>query len=291
MKHTLSNGIVEVVISELGAELQSLRRVSAPTEYLWQGDAKYWNRRSPILFPICGTLWQNTAHIHGKDYVMTQHGFARDKQFRLTKMEDRHLQFMAESDAESHECFPYDFELVVDYRLLRATLTVGWTIRNTGHSVMPFQVGAHPGFCLPKYKDEDEVHGFLSFDAASPLVSVALNGPFVINNYFEVPVPADGLLPLTNNTFDCDTIIESSGRVKRITLHDKDGRPLVTVKHDMPVTALWAPCGGKAPFVCIEPWYGGPDSINFNDDFSRRAFMESVEPRCEWHTEYQIILE
>lgn len=291
MKYHLSNGIIEVEISSLGAELQSLRRVSAPTEYLWQGDATYWDRRSPILFPVCGTLWQHQAHIHGQTFEMTQHGFARDMEFEMTVNEDRHLAFMTHSNEQSHKHFPYDFELTIDYTLLRGTLTVGWTVRNTGFAPMPFQIGAHPGFCYPKYNANDEVHGFLSFDVPSPLVSTALSGPFVTKSSFDVPFPADGLLPLANHTFDCDTIIESSGRVHRITLHDKDGRPIVTVKHTMPVTALWSPCGGKAPFVCIEPWHGCPDSVNYADDFSRREWTETVEPGQTWHTEYKIILE
>lgn len=291
MKHILSNGIIEVVISSKGAELQSLRRVSAPTEYMWQGDEAYWDRRSPILFPICGTLWQHEAHIHGQPFAMTQHGFARDMEFELTTNEDRHMVFTAHADEESHRHFPYDFELIIEYTLLRATLTVGWTVRNTGHAVMPFQIGAHPGFNYQHFRADDEVHGFLTFDAGSPLISTALSGPFVTNGSFDVPMNTDDMLPLTNHTFDCDTIIEASGRVHRVTLHDKEGTPILTVKHQMPITALWSPCGGRAPFLCIEPWHGCPDSINYADDFSRRAFTETVEPGAAWHTEYKIILE
>ena len=291
MKYMLSNGIIEAVISAVGAELQSLRRVSAPTEYLWQGDAAYWDRRSPILFPVCGTLWKHEAHVHGKTYQIGQHGFLRDMVFELTADEDRHLRFTACSDAESMKLFPYDFEVDIDYTLLRSVLTVGWTVRNKSRVPMPFQIGAHPGFFYPKFDAGDAIHGYLSFDVASPLISTSLSGPFVIDDAFEVPVPADGLLPLTDHTFDCDTIIEASGRVHRITLHDKEGRPVVTVKHDMPVTALWSPCGGAAPFMCIEPWHGCPDSVDFTDDFSRRAFTETVAPDSAWHTEYRIILE
>lgn len=291
MNYNLSNGIIEVEISSLGAELLSLRRVSAPFDYLWHGDAAFWDRRSPVLFPICGTLWNNEARFMGQTYSMTQHGFLRDMEFQLIADEDRHMAFVARADEQSKTRFPYDFEVQIDYTLLRGTLTVRWTVRNRGLMPMPFQIGAHPGFCYPKFKEADEVHGYLSFDVSSMLVSTTLSGPFVTNGSFQVPLQPDGLLPLTNHTFDCDTIIDASGQVHRITLHDKDCRPVVTLKHSMPVTALWSPRGGAAPFVCIEPWFGSPDTINFDDDFSRKPFVETLQSGRDWSTEYQIIIE
>ena len=54
---TLSNSILTVQIAEHGAELQSIKKDGK--EYLWQGNAKFWGRRSPVLFPIvgrCGTI-------------------------------------------------------------------------------------------------------------------------------------------------------------------------------------------------------------------------------------------
>ena len=47
----LKNEQLSVVVSEKGAELQSIKDANGK-EYLWQADPKYWNRRSPILFPI-----------------------------------------------------------------------------------------------------------------------------------------------------------------------------------------------------------------------------------------------
>ena len=54
---TLSNSVLTVQIAEHGAELQSIKKDGK--EYLWQGDAKFWGRRSPVLFPIVGRVWNN----------------------------------------------------------------------------------------------------------------------------------------------------------------------------------------------------------------------------------------
>ena len=288
----LSNGILEIEVAELGAELRSLRRVASPHEYLWQGDPAYWDRRAPVLFPIVGRVWQNTLHINGREYELGQHGFLRDMAFECTVEEDRHLAFKARSDEASRALWPFDFSVRIDYTLLRNVLTVGWQVTNNSADRMPFQIGAHPGFRYKHYSADDELHGFLSFDVDEQLHSTVIApGGYADTQTFDVELPSDGLLPLTNHTFDCDTIVDATGRIRRITLHDKDGRPMVTVRHTMPITALWSPCGGKAPFMCIEPWHGCCDPVGFADDVERKPFIEHAEPGQTWATQYEIIVE
>lgn len=288
----LSNGIVELEISLLGAELQSIRRVASPTEYLWQGDPTYWDRRAPVLFPIVGRVWNNKAHVDGQTYDIEQHGFLRDMLFEKVVDEDRHIVFAARATEETLKIWPFDFEVRIDYTLLRNVLTIGWSITNHSTQTMPFQIGAHPAFQYPRFNLDDPIHGFLSFDAESPLKSTVIApGGYADTETFDVEIPSDGLLPLTNSTFECDTILEATGRVKRITLHDKKGRPFVTVRHTMPITALWSPCNGRAPFMCIEPWHGCCDPVGFCEDFSKRAFIEQAAPGETWSTSYEIIIE
>ena len=57
MKQTLSNDLLTVTIDTMGAELQSIVDNRTKYEYLWHGDARFWDRRSPVLFPIVGSVW------------------------------------------------------------------------------------------------------------------------------------------------------------------------------------------------------------------------------------------
>ena len=84
---TLSNSVLTVQIAEHGAELQSIKKDGK--EYLWQGDAKFWGRRSPVLFPIVGRVWNNKYRHAGNTYEIGQHGFARDMNFKLTYKEEQ----------------------------------------------------------------------------------------------------------------------------------------------------------------------------------------------------------
>lgn len=92
---TLSNSILTVQIAEHGAELQSIKKDGK--EYLWQGDAKFWGRRSPVLFPIVGRVWNNKYRHAGNTYEIGQHGFARDMDFKLTYKEDKGAVYWLES--------------------------------------------------------------------------------------------------------------------------------------------------------------------------------------------------
>lgn len=50
--HLLENKWVSVRISEQGAELQSIFNKTTKQEILWVGDSTFWERQSPIMFPV-----------------------------------------------------------------------------------------------------------------------------------------------------------------------------------------------------------------------------------------------
>lgn len=77
----LKNNEIKIEIADHGAELKSA--IKNGREYMWCGDAKYWGRTSPVLFPFVGSL-KNKSYTHnGTEYTMGQHGFARDCDFVL----------------------------------------------------------------------------------------------------------------------------------------------------------------------------------------------------------------
>jgi galactose mutarotase-like enzyme len=52
-------------------------------EYIWEGDATFWGKHSPILFLYSGDFKNNRYHFNGIDYSLPRHGFARDTNFEL----------------------------------------------------------------------------------------------------------------------------------------------------------------------------------------------------------------
>ncbi|HLX91776.1 MAG TPA: hypothetical protein VKR32_08845, partial [Puia sp.] len=54
--YELENEHIKVEVAAKGAELQSVYHKIFGLEYLWRGDPSFWSKKSPILFPIVGTL-------------------------------------------------------------------------------------------------------------------------------------------------------------------------------------------------------------------------------------------
>lgn len=56
MLYTLQNTDIICEIDTHGAELKSIKEKKTGREYLWNGDVKYWNRTSPVLFSFVGAV-------------------------------------------------------------------------------------------------------------------------------------------------------------------------------------------------------------------------------------------
>ena len=280
--------MISFEVSLHGAELQSLKKDGK--EYLWQGDPMYWGRRSPILFPMVGKVDGGVFRVGGKEDPMGQHGFARDSEF--VKDGDRYV--LAGCPLEK---YPFKFELSVRYRADGNRFTAHWEVLNCDRREMHFQIGAHPALLLPDYREEDAVHGYLRcFDGdgkpvARPMLSHGLEGGYLTSlpALVAMPVDADGLLPLTADTFAIDTFMLEHGSVKSVTLLDKSKRPYVTVGSTMAEAyGLWAPYKPGCPFVCLEPWCGINDPVGFNGELSERYLSHSLKPGEKFEFEYWI---
>ena len=158
----LSNETLRVEVSAHGAELQSIRK--GDVEYLWQGDSRYWGRRSPVLFPIVGSVWEARYRVDGTEYQLGQHGFARDMDFTLVCATDTEVRYRLESSDETLAKYPYPFVLEIAYRLHGASIDVIWEVKNPSDKDMYFQIGAHPAFFYPDYDPEKSGRGFFTFD-------------------------------------------------------------------------------------------------------------------------------
>ena len=64
MQFNIQNEFLSATITEKGAELQSLYGKQTGIEYMWNGDENYWAKHSPVLFPIVGTLKDNSCLLY-----------------------------------------------------------------------------------------------------------------------------------------------------------------------------------------------------------------------------------
>ena len=281
----LSNDIITIEVNEHGAELVSLKK--GGHEYLWNGDAAYWNRHAPILFPTVGKPYNNELHADGKVYPMKQHGYARDSEFVI--IGDEKLRMLKSSLSES---YPYQLGLEVCYRLQDSAVEVMWTVENLDERDAWFQIGAHPGFMLPEYRAEDALHGHIRYyDREGRSVSpVIVNG---LEDGNRVPLPEPRRIPVEMpigaDTFAHDALMFEDGQVAKAVLCDKNGKEVIAVScPQAEAYGIWAPHREGCPFVCLEPWCGICDTKGFTGDISKRQYIHRLAPKEKYTFAYTI---
>jgi galactose mutarotase-like enzyme len=261
MSIIIENENLRVAIQPKGAELDSIFSKQTQLEYLWQGDAAFWGKKSPILFPIVGTLKNNSFTYEGGNYNLSRHGFARDRVFIIEKQTADTATFLLKSDAESLKVYPFDFEFRLYYTLKDNTLSVSYTVKNASNGAMYFSVGGHPAFRLPLDENTNYTDYFIELN------TVETSGRYPLSN--------DGLLELSANPFleDANEIplhpslfYEDAVVLKHLKsnsmaiLSDKTPHGLRMTFDGFPYFGIWA--AKDAPFVCLEPWCGIADSVN-----------------------------
>lgn len=289
---TISNSILTVEVSEHGAELQSIKKDGK--EYLWQGDAKFWGRRSPVLFPTVGRVWENKYRHAGNTYEIGQHGFARDMDFKVTYQGEDGVVYWLEGTPETLGKYPFPFRLMIGYLLEDNKIIVKWRVENLGAMDMYFQIGAHPAFLFPDFDPTTDERGFFAFDQTQKLeYIVPVEKGCVSPERHALQVNEEGLMPIDVHTFDCDTYIFENKQLKKVTLLDKKKKPSVSLEFDTPLVALWSPTKAHpdCPFVCIEPWYGRCDSVGYEGEFKDRDWMQKLVPKEVFDVSYTIIIE
>lgn len=287
--HTLQNGVLAVEVSTHGAELQSIKK--GHTEYLWQGDPAYWGRRSPILFPIVGSVWDKKYRVDGKVYELGQHGFARDMDFELISASDSEVRYRLTSSQETLRKYPYPFVLEIEYRLHDNVLDVVWQVSNPSEKDLFFQIGAHPAFIYPDYDQMKTERGYLSFDRSENLQCIRIKemGCVDAEKKYPLDIPADGRLPLASDTFDqIDTIMLQDSQIGRVEMMRADGTPWLGLSFDAPVVGIWSPPGKVAPFICIEPWYGRCDTAGYEGEYKDKDWINRLGPGEKFESVYKI---
>lgn len=271
---TINNDQLSIQVSAHGAELCSI--IAHGTEYLWQANPAFWKRHSPVLFPIVGSLWEDKYQHEGHSYSLTQHGFARDKEFELILDQPNEVRYRLTEDAETLTRYPFPFSLEIGYRITGQQIEVIWQVTNTGHKEMHFQIGAHPAFNYPDFRPETKERGYFGFDCPTPTyLLISERGCADVHTSYPLKL-TDGLLPIDIHTFDQDALILENSQLHHVTLYNKEKYPHLTLHFTAPVVGLWSPPSKNAPFVCIEPWYGRCDRADYRGEYNQRDWMEHL---------------
>ncbi len=283
MIQTLKNSQIEIKVSSLGAELKSLTKNGY--EYLWSGDAKFWARVSPVLFPIVGALKEQRYLYDGNSYELGQHGFARDMDFELIGADAANLSYRLRSGGETLKVYPFAFELVIYYNIDETTVTIGYEVINRDTKPIYFSIGAHPAFAL-EVNDKVGIDDYLlEFSELESIDRLFLDGPLIGTR--KARFLNGDTIELSESIFDQGALVFDSVSSDTVTLKCRKHSREVEVRYPgFEYLAFWSP--PKAPFVCIEPWRGIADSVEASGKIEEKRGIIRLEQGKSFVAEFHI---
>ena len=274
-----------VEFQTLGGALSSIKDKN-DVEYLWQGDPTYWSGQAPVLFPICGSVRNDTvlydqedgSQVKGK---IPRHGLVRKKEFTLLEQTDNSVTFAIEDDEEMYANYPYHFRLEITYTVTGKTIRTQYKIYNKeSEKSMPYFIGGHPGFNCPLLDDEVYEDYYLEFEKPE---TCTVPKPFPetgmldfkdrnswLNNQKEIDLNYDFF------SYDAVTLDELESRTValRSRKHDKG---LKLVFKEFPNLIVWSTLN-KGPFIALEPWSGLSTSIEEGDRLEDKKDVKILKP-------------
>ena len=266
----IENDFLVVGVKDFGCEIASIKSKKTGYEFMWQGNPDIWGGQAPILFPIVGRLIDDKYTLDGIDYEMPKHGFARKMLWQFLGADGAEMKFRLSDTAETRTIYPYEFDLTVTYTLDKNILTVSHAIKNKTDNTMYFSIGAHPAFNCT-------IGDVLSFDENETLHTEKIDlvkslrlpdKTLVLDNEKDIVI--------TEDIFNEDALILSDIKSENITLNlNETGKKISFYLGKAPYLGIWAK--PRAPYVCIEPWYGVNDSTEKKDDISQKDAINSIE--------------
>lgn len=264
MIHKIIYNDISAEINSLGAELIQFSKDNI--NYIWKVDDNFWNKTSPILFPIVGRLKNDSYFLDGTNYKMTRHGFARNHEFSVVNKTENSICFAFTDDEKTFLQYPFKFQLIITYTINTEGLIIDYNVINKSKKTMPFSIGAHPAINIDSGFDNYSI----LFDNDSELTSHELENENFSGRTKQIKLQ-DRSLKLDYQLFEIDAIVLKKFKSKHLTIY-KYNSPFIKISFDnFPHLGIWTK--KDAPFICIEPWQGFADNKNTTGDLIKKEGM------------------
>jgi len=218
---------------------------------------------NPILFPSPGPLTDKKFTWHGKSGALEQHGFARNRPWRVVSSRGGEAVLELTSDDVTRSRFPWDFRVTFRHVLDGARLRIEQRFENKSADPMPFATGFHPYFHVA---DADKARTKIPTRATRGWDNVAKK---------EVTIAAP--IDLTQKEVDLHLYDHNANEA---CIERADGhRVVVRGSREYERWVVWTQAGKD--FVCLEPWTAPADALNRDADLivlgrdeARELFVE-----------------
>lgn len=288
MYYQIENDELIIRAETAGAQLKSVYSKKTNTEYLWQGDEKYWKGRAYNIFPIVGRAFEGKYDMYDKTYEIRAHGVARYRDFDLIERSATKLVFRLKYNAETLKCYPCKFVFYVIYRLCGCKLSVTYKVENADDKAIAFCLGGHPGFNVP-FDGGSFNEYYLQFDEKTPVRQRLLAPSKLMSKESKAyPLDENARIHLSHAMFDDDAVVLEN-TCRRVTLCRADGKRAVAIAYDdFRYLGLWHTPQTDAPFVCVEPWTGLPSTDGERFDLMKKEDADRLAPHTSKEVSFSV---
>lgn len=273
----LKNDNLEVHIHPKGAEIHKMIGLKDQMNYMWRRDKEYWANSAPILFPIVGKVIDNTYRAEGKEYHLTQHGFARHNEFNVESQSDLDV-VLTLIDEQFHDVYPYKFKLTVHYVLEENTLACHIKVDNTDDKTIYFGVGGHPAFACPMYENESSNDYYIEFEKPETIYRRMLDvEQSVYNGKKELLLDNEKRFFVRQDMFKDDAVVVNDFESSYVSLKSLNHDKSVTLHmENFNFLGIWATrkVGG---LLALEPWRSHADDAGFTGELKDKEDIVSLD--------------
>lgn len=273
-------------VDPMGAQLMSLERDGI--QYLWQGDERWWPRRSPVLFPIVGSLRGCHSETPHGAADMAQHGVARGQRFSVAATGSDFVTMVLEANDKTRAAYPYDFRLSMTYTVLEGgAVEQRFEVSNTDKDELPFVVGGHPAFNVPLVAGETFEDYELVFSFPWSWDSPSLGADKLL--HWDEPCPVlreSDTLPIRRELFCADTVVLKDVPGNGAMLRSRvSGHGVALDFPGFEYCGVWS-AQPDAPFVAVEPWTGCATGSDEGDVLAEKRGMTLLAPGETWQAAF-----
>jgi len=152
---------------------------------------------------------------------------------------------------------------------------------------MYFSVGAHPAFNCPLVENESFSDYELFFPNKQTLSVNTLQDGLITSERKEITLNQNRL-SISTELFENDALVFMNSQIEEVHLLSKKSKHGVSLSSkDWPYYGIWSKKNTNQ-FVCLEPWYGIADTINFKEDISKKEGIITLNSKAEFQCRFDI---
>ena len=177
--------------------------------------------------------------------------------------------------------YPFEFDLFLTYIIKGDILEIQYDVINKNNFNMYFSLGTHPAFALNVNENIKLNDYYLEFEKKETSQKYVLTNNGLVFDKKINSLNNENKIQITENVFDNDALVYDDIKSEKVKIKNiKNSKEVMIEYKGFPYIAFWSK--PKAPFVCIEPWYGITDFENCNGKLEEKKGILKLEKNNEF---------